>query len=195
MKRVSVKKISLIFIIVCIILLILDYINLPNLMGFNMSNINWNFFMGMINIIIVIVLYLITFITLDQRTVQREDNKNEISILLMKHCYQECIEYAELLDQKVVEKYIVPKMDFNSTDNTIINNLRNAPFINETIIMDLVKDGQVETKHIEEYLKIKGRYQSYITMRITFYDNEQYYQPVEYDLYNLINNEVDNLDQ
>jgi len=164
-------------------------------MGFNMSNINWNFFMGMINIIIVIVLYLITFITLDQRTVQREDNKNEISILLMKHCYQECIEYAELLDQKVVEKYIVPKMDFNSTDNTIINNLRNAPFINETIIMDLVKDGQVETKHIEEYLKIKGRYQSYITMRITFYDNEQYYQPVEYDLYNLINNEVDNLDQ
>ena len=51
-----------------------------------------------------------TYKILNKRTIEREKNKNEISILIMKQCYQECIKYMELLDQETVEKYIVPKI-------------------------------------------------------------------------------------
>ena len=46
-----------------------------------------------------------------------------------------------------------------------------APFENENIIMDLVKDGQITKKQIEEYFNIKSMFSKYITMRITFFDS------------------------
>ena len=106
MKKGFMKNI-IIFIALIIILIILDFINLPTLLGFEMSNINWDFCMGIINAIVVIILYFITYKVLDERTVQRENNKTEISMLLIRNCYQECLGYIKILNQENVENYIV----------------------------------------------------------------------------------------
>lgn len=156
MKKWFVKNNMMITIILIISLIIFDYINLPSLLGLNMSNINWNFCMGILNIVVVIMLYVITYKKLDKRTIEREKNKKEISILLINECYQQCIKHVELLSEETIEKYIVPKIDFNSTDNKLIRNLADSPFVNENIIMDLVKDGQIAKQRIEKYFEIKG---------------------------------------
>ena len=193
MKKWFVKNNIVIYIILIISLIIFDYINLPSLLGLNMFNINWNFCMGILNIVVIIMLYVITYKTLDKRTVEREKNKKEISILLIKECYQECKKYVELLSQETVEKYIVPKIDINSTDNKIICNLKDSPFANENIIMDLVKDGQITKQRIEKYFKIKGIFNQYITMRITFFDKSDFYEPLKNQLFREINIEIKNL--
>lgn len=193
MKKLVVKNNITIFIIIIIILIIFDYINLPSFLGFDMLNINWNLCMLILNNVVVIMLYLITYKTLNERTIEREKNKNEISILLIKECYQECKNYVKFLNQKTVEEYILPKIDCDRTDNKIISNLKDSPFINENIIMDLVKDGQITKQQIERYFKIKGIFSQYITMRITFFDESHFYKPLEKQLYNEINMEIKNL--
>lgn len=195
MKKWFVKNSIMISIILSIYLIILDYINLPSLLGLNMLNINWDFCMGILNIVVVIMLYVITYQKLDKRTIEREKNKKEISILLINECYQECIKYVEFLSEETVEKYIVPKIDFNSTDNKIIRNLIDSPFANENIIMDLVKDGQITKQRIKKYFEIKGIFSQYITMRITFFDKSDYYEPIRKQLFHKINIEIKNLTQ
>ncbi|CAI3671915.1 conserved hypothetical protein [Clostridium neonatale] len=193
MKKWFVKNNMMITIILIISLIIFDYINLPSLLGLNMSNINWNFCMGILNIVVVIMLYVITYKKLDKRTIEREKNKKEISILLINECYQQCIKHVELLSEETIEKYIVPKIDFNSTDNKLIRNLADSPFVNENIIMDLVKDGQIAKQRIEKYFEIKGAFSQYITMRITFFDKSDYYEPIKKQLFHKINIEIRNL--
>lgn len=194
MKKRFMKKDIVIFISIITSLIILDYFNLPSLLGVEMSNLNWDFCVGILNSIIVIVLFVITYRTLDERTIEREKNKIEISELLIKECYHECKKYVDLLNQETVEKFIVPKIDFNSTNNPIITNLQNSPFSSENIIMDLVKDGQVTKKQIEGYLKIREKYMQYVNMRITFFDAIGMYAPLENDLRNVISIEIEKLD-
>lgn len=193
-KRIIQKDIKLLILIIASLVL-LDYINLPSHLGFKMSNINWDFCMGILNIIVVIILYLITFRTLDARTIERENNKKEVSILLIDQCYQEVLDYVDWLNQETVEKIIVPKMDFNSTNNKILDNLQNSPFQNEDIIIDLVKDGQINKNLLEGYLKLKVKYRKYLNMIITFYDAPDYYEPLKTDLCEAIKTEMRTLDK
>lgn len=192
MKKEYVRNIVFFVVVFIVLCIILDYINLPTLLGLEMGNINWDFCMGSINAVVVITLYLITYKTLDRKTIQRENNKKEIAILLMQECYRECIKCIQFLDKETVEKYIVPKINFNNTDSTIIRNIQNIPFSNEDMIWGLIKDGQMTKSQIENYLKIKEKFSQYITMRITFFDAAQYYEPIKIDLCNIINRELNN---
>ena len=183
------------YIMICTVLILLfvllDYINLPTLCGIDMSNINLDFWVQTVNVIVVIMLYIFTYKILDERAVHREINKNEISMMLINNCYKECKRYLEMLDQETVEKYIVPKIDFKSSHNVIISNLQNAPYTNENVIFDLVKDGQVTRQQIDCYLKIKEKYQQYITTRITFFDAEKIYGPLKHELCKMISKEIE----
>lgn len=134
-----------------------------------------------------------TYKTLNEKTIERDKNKNEISSLLIKQCYQECIKYVELLNQETVQKYIVPKIDFDSTDHKIINNLKDSPFTNENIIMSLVKDGEITKQRIEKYFEIKGLFCKYITMRIIFFYKSDSYQTLKNRLFHEINIEIKSL--
>lgn len=180
------KKSIISFILIIIIVTILDYINLASFIGIKISNINWDFYMGTLNIITVLIIYVVTYKTLDKRAIKREQNKNEISILLIRNCYEECKEYIKFLNDEMVRKYVVPKIDFNSTNNDIISNIQNGPFENESIIVDLMKDGQVTKKQIEEYFKVKRKFREYVNMRIVTFDALHIYEPLKVDLLRLI---------
>ena len=188
---ISLKKTITISSILIIGITILDYMNLPSsFLGLKTSNMNWDFYMGSLNVIAVVVLYVITCNVLDQREIKKEKNKNEISAILMKNCYEECNYYIKMLNKEMVEKHIIPKIDFNSTNPTIMINIQNDPFKNEGIIMDLVKDGQITKQQITSYLNIKQKFSQYVTMRITFFDAPYIYEPLKEELSHLISIEI-----
>lgn len=174
-------------------LFILDYLNIPSRFGFKGNNLNINFWIGILNNIVIIVLYAITYKKIDEKAIKREENKYAIPVLLFQKCYQECKNYINLLNEGTVEEHIIPKTDFNSTNNPIMNNLQGAPFSNENIIMDFVKDGQVTKAQIEGYFRVKEKYRQYIIMRITFYDDPHIYDPLKIDLYKMIEYEIKRL--
>ena len=191
------KKTILVFLLLTTGITILDYANIPSLMGLNMSNINWDFYMGALNVIAVIIIFIITFETLNRREIEineqemaREKNKYDISFMLLKSCYEECISYINLLNDELVEKYIIPKVDFNSSESKIVNNLQTAPFINENIILELVKDGQITENVVAGYFNIKRRYREYVNVRITLFDAPQVYTPLKTKLTTLLNDEI-----
>ena len=176
------KKTIIISILLIVVITVLDYINMPTLLGMNISNINWDFYMGFLNVLAIIAMYVITYKLLDKRAVKKEKNKKDISILLIKDCYEECYSYIKMLNEVNVEKYIVPKIDFDSTNPKLIVNLQNAPFDNEDIIMDLVKDGQITRQQIEGYFTVKRKFRQYVNMRIITFDAPHIYMPLKEEL-------------
>lgn len=193
----DVKKTITISILLVLVITMLDYINLPTILGLNISNINWDFYMGLLNIIAVLVVFVITFQTLNQREIkihekeiEREKNKYGISLLLLESCYDECLNYIKFLNKEHVDKYIVPKVDFDSTNPSIISNLQSAPFENEGYFMDFVKDGQITDRQIEGYLQVKSKYRQYVNMRIIAFDAPHIYEPLENELLRLLDSEV-----
>ena len=44
------KKTIIISILLIVVITVLDYINMPTLLGMNISNINWDFYMGFLNV-------------------------------------------------------------------------------------------------------------------------------------------------
>jgi len=97
----KIKIIITVSIMLILGITVLDYTNLPSsLMGFKMSNMNWDVYIGILNIVAVLVMYVITYKTLDQRAIKREKNKCEISIMLIKDCYKECQNYINFLNKK-----------------------------------------------------------------------------------------------
>ncbi len=183
------KKTIIVSILLIVGITVLDYINLPTLLGMNISNINWDFYIGFLNVLAIIAMYIITYKLLDKRAIKKEKNKKEISILLLKDCYEECYGYIKLLNDENVEKYIVPKIDFNATKPKQIVNLQNAPFDNENIIMDLVKDGQITSQQIEGYFNVKRKFRQYVNMRIITFDAPHIYIPLKEELFKVLNSE------
>ena len=184
------KKTIIISILLIVVITVLDYVNLPTLLGMNISNINWDFYMGILNIISVLLVFIVTFKTLNKKEIARERNKKDISILLLEECYKECQNYIDFLNDETVKKYIVPKIDFDSTDHKIVKNLKIAPFENENIIMDLVKDGQIPKQQIEGYFNIKRKFRQYVNMRIIFFDGSDIYEPLKTELSKLLKDEL-----
>ena len=185
------KKTLTVSITVIILITILDYMNLPSsFLGLKVSNMNWDFYMGSLNVIAVVVLYVITYKVLDQREIKKEKNKSEIAATLLKDCYEQCNFYLKMLNEETVDRHIIPKIDFNSTAPSIINKLVNIPFDNENIIMDLAKDGQITKQQITSYFDVKQKFNNYVTMRITFFDAPDIYIPLKEELSEFINIEI-----
>ena len=173
-------------IIILIILMLIDYINLPYTLRIHMSNMNYSFW----EIFLIIVLYIATYKTLDKRTCEKEQNKSELSLLLIKRCYEECLETVNYLNDETVRKYIVPKIDFDSTDHKIIDNLQKIPFENESIIIDLIKEGQVNKEKIEKFFEIKDKYRQYVNMRVACFDGPHIFEPLKSKLLEVIDEEL-----
>lgn len=58
--------------------LIVDYLNVPTLLNIYIDNLNTDLLNIVINSIIVITLYLVTYLTLDRRSIQISKNKIEM---------------------------------------------------------------------------------------------------------------------
>ncbi|EIA19339.1 hypothetical protein [Listeria fleischmannii] len=187
------RSMNILLLVISIIFVIfLDYINLPTHLGLHIANINWT----LINITVIILLYIITYNILDRKSAEKENNKGKISKLLIKECYELCLEMDKSLSEEIVNKFIVPKVDFNipSTDDPLSQRLENLPFANENIILELIKDGQLTEEHIAGYFNVKKAYQRYISIRITLYDSPNNYMVYKNKLYDLFNEELSKLD-
>ena len=108
---------------------------------------------------------------------------------LLKEAYKHCIDNLDLLENDtMLKKYIIPKIDFNSLNDKIIENLSSLPFQNEEYIIALFSDGIAKDSTTKQYFEIKKMYQKYINMKITFFDINEHQDTDEHvELYNLLN--------
>ena len=156
-----------------VLVIIVDYFNVPSIIGFEMSNINFDLIGALINALIVLCLYIITYAVIDRRQMQKDDNAKLTANLLILSTYKKCQDLLKIIDnQEWLENYIVPKIDFNKIDskNEVSMNLQNDPFTEHSHILDLAGNGSITISDLKMYLNVMESYRSYVSMRITLYD-------------------------
>lgn len=152
---------------------ILDYLNVPGLLGLSCERINVDFFDVFLNSVIVVVLYIITYYFVDRRQIQKDANSKDTADVMLLYTYKECLDNLRMVwNSELVKKYIIPKVDGNKpvTENKIIVNLQCSPFASKTEILELSKSGYVEKDVLARYLHIQQEYNHIINMKITFFD-------------------------
>lgn len=156
-----------------VVVIVLDYFNLPSMLGFKMSNVNYTLIDTVLNVSVVISLYIITFFLIDKRQIRKDDNAKGTADILMLSAYNQCKELSKIVDtQSLLESYIVPKINFNKTDldNPVSLNLKNNPFTEHSNILSLAENGAISRGDLIKYFEIMELYKSFISLRITFYD-------------------------
>ncbi len=152
---------------------ILDYVNVPTLIGLTPSNINVDMFGILFNSVIVLVLYVVSFYYIENKQNEKYANAIDTVDALLKKTYQECLDNLKLLDNKeMIEEYIMPKVDGNKSfsENKVIHNLQTLPFSSFDAVIELAVNGYVEKEKLDNYLDIKKEYQYLVSVKITFFD-------------------------
>lgn len=173
MKKKNRLSLLMYLFIPTIAVIVLDYFNLPSILGLKMSNVNYTLIDTVLNVSVVISLYIITYFLIDKRQIRKDDNAKETADILMLSAYNQCKELSKIVDtQSWLEDYIVPKIDFNKTnsDNPIILNLQNIPFTEHSHILSLAENGAISRGDLMKYFEIMELYKSFISLRIIAYD-------------------------
>lgn len=181
-----------------VVVIVLDYFNLPSILGFKMSNVNYTLIDTVLNVSVVISLYIITFFLIDKRQIRKDDNAKGTADILMLSAYNQCKELSKFVDtQSLLENHIVPKIDFNKTnlDNPIILNLQNNPFTEHSQILSLAENGAISRGDLMKYFEIMELYKSFILLRITFYDMNDTTTDKQNEICSKIINDKNKLDE
>ena len=189
----NTKKYILIFIIFTLVYLIIDYLNLPTLLNIYIENINSNLLDVFINSIIVIILYLITYLTIDKRSIEKSKNKKDIYKQILINMYSECIQTLNLIHDENILNKIIKQVDGNAPiiENKIVNNLMNLPFENKDTILDFAKSGEIDVNTFQRFLNIQSDYRKYINMLIICFDRQEYIETLKVELLKKLNKEVE----
>ena len=160
-------------ILMLVVYLILDYVNLPSIIGLIPNNINADVFSIFFDASIVLILYVISFYYIENKQNEKDANARDTVDVLLEKTYKECFDNLNFLDNReMIGKYIIPKVDGNKTDseNKVINNLQTLPFSSFEAVIDLASNGYIEKTKLNDYLDIKKEYQYLISVKITFFD-------------------------
>lgn len=193
---ITLKKMISIGLSFFVVYLLLDYINIFQLLGLSFGRININVLDVLINSIVVIVLYIVTYMTLNKKQIQKEKNSKEMADVLLLNAYMKCNESLSFVcDREFVERYIVPKADFNKIiqEDEMIKNICNSPFYTNDSILRLAESGYVEKEVLEKYLLIQKDFKHWVSNKITFYDLDGTGTAVQQKFYNNMQLNLGNL--
>lgn len=187
------KKISVLVIISLIIIFLLgiiDYYGFLNLINIKTENFNFEFWNILINSIIVIILYIITYLVIDRKNLIQYQNKKKTAHLLLRDVYNNCIEDIEWMQKKDYRYSIAKKIDFDKDINVslVYKRLIETPFVNQDLILSYAKEGIIEQEIVNDYFNVKKEFRIFINMSITFFDK---YELVQKEI-NQISDEVNN---
>ena len=169
------------------------YAILYNDNSFKIDNINSNLLDIFINSIIVIILYLITYLTIDKRTIEKSKNKKDVYKQILINMYSECIQTLNLIHDENILNKIIKQVDGNAPiiENKIVNNLMNLPFENKDTILDFAKSGEIDVNTFQRFLNIQSDYRKYINMLIICFDRQEYIETLKVKLLKKLNKEVE----
>lgn len=169
MKKQYSRVLGIIFLGIAIVVayFIIDYLDVLSKFGFNPESVNLDLLGIVVNSVIVIGLYYLSFIYIDKRQIEKDQNMKDLCSILLHQTYTSCKKNYELVcNYNVVKEYIIPKLQ----EDNIIHNLQEIPFKNERELMSIAEQGNISSEEMQTYLFIRDSYKFFVNMRIAFYD-------------------------
>lgn len=168
-KNIKVRKTILVSSICFIIYLFLDITNCFSVWNFKLENLSDGVFSGVLNALVVVSLYIISYFVIDKRSIRKEQNAKEVVDVLIKETYKSCNEMLILLEnEEMMSNHIFPKVsnDKPMFADDLINHLRTSPFSSYETIMQFCVNGIVRGDYVKEYLYVKSTYEGIVSTSI-----------------------------
>ena len=157
--------------------LLLDVFDVPSRLGFNCKDVNWSIQGTIIGSVITIGLYLITYLLIQRRDIKRQHNKQEIAFLLLKDTYTDCKKGLSLFEKTYYQILVSnPHEDTAKQIRSDAEKFAQSSFQNETVIMDLCKDGVISSEQLRAYFMVKTFYLQHFTVSIAMPDNTKLHE-------------------
>lgn len=191
----EVKSFIIDCLLIIILLIIFDYFNLFTLLGFDVLDLNFEFWSIFFNIFVAIFIFRVTYILVDKRQNDIIKNKRNLLITLIGNTYSNCLFWIDILsDDKLNNILFKIKMNKNNK-NKVYENILDNVFENHDIIIEFLKDGLINENIIESYIKIKRDFNYYVTnTRLTFKSDVDK-KKQESELKEQLNTEIKKLDE
>lgn len=153
---------------------IIDYFNIPTILGFNASKINWDIATLIVGNTIVVGLYLLTYLIVNKTQVKKEKNKKKLAETLLLDTYNQCQESISLLKDKNCRDITVTHCDFSKPvfEDVVMQQQINYPFANKDTIFDYAKEGIISNEAFKDFLDVQKLFRKYVITRLTFFDND-----------------------
>ena len=141
---------------------IADVLNIPTKMGVSIHALNNNLWSVLLGNIIVITLFVITFLLFDKRNLEKDQLGKFAGVMALKSIYRE----VDLL-VGIIEKHIeeLEKKEKNAIkkDYSLIDFFdRKYPFENDDMIFELLQNGYISKVRYQNYYNIKDLYNAVI---------------------------------
>ena len=179
-------------IIISLFFLVIDFFNVPTLLGIEVSRLNFDALSLVVGNIFVVVMFLITYFIIDSRDIKKDNNQKDVAYLLLNNTYEYCgIIINSFYNDSYRESYIRTSGTDNSDLEGEINHIAELPFINSNMIFEFAASGVIDKETFEEYLDIKRGFQDFlfIATSYTVFDDDSDFLEVAYQMECKVQNE------
>lgn len=152
-----------------------DYFDLFSLVGINTNQINLDVISIVVGNSIVVLLYMITYFSLDSRNIKKRKNQRAIAELLLCSTYEKTKELVDLFSKADVTETAAKKCDFDKLEfeDLVLQKYFELPFDHNDMICKFAETGIIDGEEFKQYLEIRAMYRSHIRIKITFYDRPE----------------------
>lgn len=158
-----------------ILLVVADYFNVFSRLGVDVTNLNLEFLSFVIGNGVVILLFIIAYVLVDRRSIDKEKNKRKTALIILKGIYEHAVEVVELFADDEAREAAAKKCDFDKviSQDPMQSFYRNLPFAEyDTTIIAYAQEGVLDAKELTTYLDVKKKYGSYINLSFLFLEPE-----------------------
>lgn len=157
-------------------MVVLDLLDIPSAIGINVSSINMDLLGVLVQVFIAFCLFVLTYFLIDRWQIRRNNNRQEAAKVLLYSTYCECLATIDLFEQhgEVVvhaASCSESKVEAGAAEKSAY---ADEPFKSYELIMQLCTDGVITKEQLDEYIEIKGLFQSIIPLFYLPDDNDSF---------------------
>lgn len=173
------KKIVLV-ITVCVLIvavvIALDVFNIATVLGFDVSVFQWDLLSIVIGNIVVIAIFIITYILIESNNVKRQRNQERSAKIILQSIYNQCQMMMASLEDSGTKKVAAYKLkgDIPIHEEPTIKYCQDVPFEYGQYIFEASSNGVLSESEFRAFLEIQRNYKMYVVMRLVFFDAETY---------------------
>ena len=150
--------------------MLLDYFNVCSHLGIKMEHFNLDLMGIAINTALAVALYSFTFEFVDKKNALKQQNKEQVAKLMLADVYQSCLlclsvlEHIENGERGRFVDNLGNSIRIDKSDE-VIDALIRDPFIYESSIIELFKDGTLSKEEYSAYTKNKNNFREYMFLK------------------------------
>lgn len=146
---------------ILLLVLYLDYNNIPSNLGFDTSQINTEIIGIILDAVETICVFLFAYYLIDRWEIRKNKNQMEVANQILLYTYERFKYYTCYFADNKENRIQVKNEGSTNLYNDSID-VKNIPFENDEIIMQLFNEGAIDKSQLVYYLDIKVLYRLFI---------------------------------